>query len=125
MPQIVKTVLNNGTANVDFQPMRCNGSGNASFRDETSGQDNLKDLFHVSSTTNSNSTRKTRVDLIVRKTRVVDGVAEPFGTANVTIELSIPSTFDAADKTRVFNLGKSLFNDAQMVSVLRDGQVLY
>lgn len=125
MAQIAKVVLNNGQNSVDFDPLRCNGSGQASFRDNSKSQDNLKDLVHVTTGTNSNGTRKSSLDVIHRSviTNSLTGTQDVAGTANIAISCSFPASMPAVERGAAYELAKSAMT--QLQGVLRDGEVLF
>lgn len=126
MSQITALVLTDGlTASVTYDPLRNDGSGTSSFRDNSKGQDNLKNLIHLNSSTNSSGTRKGRLDFIHRKVKTVDGEAMVSSTANVSILVSVPSNYSADEKKELIALAQAAFKHSMIVGVLRDGDVLF
>lgn len=125
MGQITALVLNDGTNSVTFDPLRCNGSGQASFRNNTLGQDNLKDMVHVNTTTNSNGTRKGTLDVIRKQvsTDPTSGLMTVVSTVNITVSVSFPSQMPAVERAVAYGLAASAMT--QLADVLRDGTVLY
>jgi len=125
MPQIAPVTLNNGQADILFEPTNIDRNGTAHLHSNAS-QPNLADHLSCSVTVLAASkSRRSNLKLVSVQSAIVDGLAVPVDKAYADVTYKIPDSWSMEVRARFAELVSSAIRTGITKVVMTEGKPIY